>query len=513
MAELKQHITRQRISAPVGGIPRVSRKDFTSNIEDIATPIIKGLVGMFQVSGNEAKAEFAFDLQSKMNLWALTKNKHELSILRDRALTDAGPDGTDILTAEDIVSAQKNLRPEFTPHRVKNKDGSVSTFDSNKNLLFRTEPPTSTQEGDVEGALGRKRQALEVNQKAFPRTSETLRIHLVDPHKPAPNDPNPDPAQVAKYNKLMRSTLQFSDSITNIRSTIRDLADAHLIEIGTDVSEVDPITRQTANRDKLFIAIEAASHQLEEMNRFSQAGVGGPAQIAPISVFNAMKSEIMNMFTNDRIRDAFGDLKEIRDFMDTIEADIDKSALDAFRLGADATALAESQVIRDRFIAKRQIEDEIRISTWSDEFKDAARSAPVIAALATIAKILVERNQPRAAGYIAEMIASHALTEQWDSAVRDINSFQTANPVGTARIYSAFQRLRDNLVGTFDGPRMEAGRKAVVSILSNKNIDWSKSEGAKEKMEELLGTVFGKENMARAANILVGVNRLREADK
>jgi hypothetical protein len=511
MAEVKQHITRQRISAPIGGIPRVSRKDFTSNIEDIATPILKGLVGMFQVAGNEAKAEFSFDLQSKINIWSLTKNKLEVSKLRDKALADAGPDGTDILTIEDMVSAQRNMKPEFTPHRVKNNDGSISTFDSNRNLLFRTDPPTSTKEGSIEGALGRRRQNLEANQKAFPRTAETLRIQLIDPHKPAANDPNPDPIQVTKYNNLMKATLQFSDSLANIRTTIIDLADAHLMEMGTDISELDPENRQEDNREKLFIVVGAASLKLEAMNRYSQAGLGGPAQIAPISVFNAMKSEIMNMFIDDEIRDAFGDLKPIREFMDTLEADIDQSAKDAFELGTDKTALVEATVQRDRFIIKRQLEDEIRRGTWSDEFKEAVLMSDALSALATTAKILIERNQPRAAGRIAEIIADQALSGQWDSAVRTINSFSTPNPEEPTAIFSAHKVLVDSLIGTFDAVRMRAGKKAVVGILSNKNIDWSRNPQAKEKMEDLLESVFSDENMLRANPITRGVKRLREA--
>ena len=144
MAEVKAHIARPRVSAPIGGIPRTDSPNITRNIEKIATPLIEGIVGALTMGGNNDKAQFFFKLSSDVNKWSLTKTVHEVAKLRDSALLEAGPDGRDLLTPEEMFRAQKNIRPEFTIRRVKNKDGSVSSYDSNQNLMHTAPPPDSS---------------------------------------------------------------------------------------------------------------------------------------------------------------------------------------------------------------------------------------------------------------------------------------------------------------------------------------------------------------------------------
>jgi hypothetical protein len=509
MTESSTTITRQNVSAPTGGIPRVTRPTISSGVEEIGKTLGAGIVGFLQVKGGEKKANFAFELRKKVNLWALTKNKHEVSKLRDKAIADAGPDGTDILTPEDMVAAQKGIKPEFSPHFTKNADGSITTTDGDKNILHIQPPPEKFDRGQVESGTARIKQGLAYNQKTFPRTAETLKIQLIDPHTPNPR--NPDPVQVTKHKALIKASLSFSAVLTTVGKVIERATDENIAEKGTDVSALDPPNRHGRNLDELFIHLNQASSTLEAMNRYSQSGLGGPAQIAPISVFNAMKSEVLKRFIDPQVAAAYGGTKEIRKFLDTLEEDIDASAKDAIKLGADATYSKEAETLAETFKFKRQIEEEARISNWSPEFKDLAVQAPVISALSAVTKILIERNQPKAAGRIAEIISNNALAAEYDSAIRTIDSFSTPNPDPITRIFSAINILSDSLISSYDAERMQRAKKAVESLLANKNIDWSRNPPALEAMEKLKEKVFSGTNMSRANSITPGITSLQNS--
>ena len=230
MVEVKTDITRQNISAPTGGIPRVSRPNIESGIEKTLAPLFKGLAGVLATSGNEAKANFAFNLQNELNSASLTMNKLELSKLRDKRIAAAGPEGSNILTAEDARMAQKGIKPEFTFHRVRDQaTGDILVLDQNKNIIERIKIETPLDRGRFDEASGRIQSGLKYTQATFPRTGDTLKAQLVDPHL---DDP-------VKYKKMMDASLELSGELANIGKVIQRGIDLHLARTGKEVSELD----------------------------------------------------------------------------------------------------------------------------------------------------------------------------------------------------------------------------------------------------------------------------------
>jgi hypothetical protein len=504
MTEQTSVIDRQGVPARIGGIPRVSRPDSTSGIKATLEPLFTGIMGAITTADNEKKAKFAFSLRNKLNQASITKNQLEVANLRDKLINAEGPDGSGLLTPEDMREAQK-MKPEFTFNRkIDQATGDTIVYDADNNIIQRIKaaPPET---GDTEAHLERVTRGLNYVQEKMPNFSNTLNAQLINPHDPK------NGGDVVKFKALGDAGVELGGEVSRVIEVIESAITLHHIRTGKEMSILDITNRGEFNRDKLFEAVEAFSLQLEAINRYSQAGIGGPAQIAPISVFNAFKGDLYKMLITPEATAAYGGLKEVRTFMDLLEADIDKAATDAFTLGTDRTALVESQTIAETYKAEREIRHAAIRNTWTPEFAKAALESKGMAAIATTIKVLKETGQQFAAGRMAEIIAEQATGTAYDMAIRTINSFSTPNPEEAVEIYSAAKILRDSLLSSFDAPRMRRAKKAIDGLLANKNIDWSRNPAAKEAIEYLQDKVFSGSNMARAESIIPGVSALRKA--
>ena len=309
----------------------------------------------------------------------------------------------------------------------------------------------------------------------------------------------------------MKASKHFSDSLADVGRTIDKLIDKHLLDRGSDVSELDPPNRAEDNRERLFVVVEAATLELEAMNQFSQEGLGGPAQIAPITVFNAMKSEVFKLLIEEEASDAFGGLKEIRAFFDDLESDIDKSALDAIAMSRDATLAKEVGFQTTRFRLTRELRALKVEEGWSDTFFEMMISAQGLSFMASASSFLIKSSQPYSVKKLAEVATNQLMGPHYDRAIDDILSFGTDPTVTKTEIFAAMDLAQDSYLSTIDSRRMIGMRDAIKSLLDNPKINFKRNSLAKKRLREILSTKFSGPNMAKAETLAPTLSKLRKA--
>jgi len=510
MVETPTTITRQSVGAPSGGMPRIPRSNISSGIEAIGKTVGEGLVGFFEVRGNEKKAKWAFKFRNTLNNLAITKNRLEVANERDRLIKEAGPDGSGILSQMDMRQAQQ-MKPEFVLNRRRDQfSGDTLVYDENNQIVARIPAKESAEKGIVENALNRIQNGtpsgLRALQDAFPRTSETLETQLINPHV---GDPE-------KHKKAQAAALELSVELDRVSTTIQQAIDLTIMRTGTEYSTLDIKARDKVNRDRLFVALEGFSLQLEALNRYSQEGVGGPAQIAPISVFNAFKGELQKMLITPEASSAYGGMEEVRRFLDTMETDIDSAAQNAIAFGTTATYAKELKFEKEFFVITRELREEAVRAKWPQPFLEATVNAEGLTALATAKEHLQKSGQPKAASFIADIVTNQLMGRQYDSAIEDLESFLTDKPVESSQIFLAMKLFSDSALSTIDAKRMRRAKAAIVNLLEaskgpDRRISFAKNPDAERVLRELLEMKFNDKKMAVVEPITVVWDKLRKA--
>jgi len=483
MVETPTEITRQNIGGVALGGFRTARKGII-DVEAIGKPLVKGLSLFLKASADNKVGDFSFNLQKEINKKSVSLGKHELTLYRDTQIAAAIK--SEKLTSSEGRAVQKGVTPKFSFTRTTDPiTGDIRVTDDQQNIVKIIPNPKSDSAqkvGDFEEGFDNFVNHSARVTSTYPGTDSSLENLMVNPVV------DPERRDSLKF-AAMGVTRKISKLIMDIKDSGYDFS----LRIGSESSLLDRGAFGKVALGSFRLSIGSIASDLQRMNIFAQNDIKGPAGNAIISVFQAFKTETLNLFAEPYVRAAYGgDVDEIIKTFDDIEADIRLNADDALRLSDTATDVKRF----DSFAKSSTARYELRIAAvkagLSDEAIRVMATSDVISALSKLQTEAEAAGDTATAGDISRQLLDIGTGLALTSAIETI---EAANKPGARvdgnKLALAIALARKSIILKSDSAKFRRAKLAFETLKKQEFIN--KVPTVRAALDGLLDKVFTKE--------------------